>query len=143
MPAALLYGLAVHWRLYPIVYALPLLRHYARQQRQKQQGQQQRQQQRQRQRPGGALAALAGGVLSWQGAAFGAVSGSAFLGLGALCYRAYGPAFLRETYLYHASRVDPRHNFSPYFYPAYLASSSGGDSGGGGSGGGGIADVGW
>lgn len=107
MPAALLFGLAVHWRLYPIVFALPLLRHFAL---------------RSRRRPPANLSLLAG-LLSRDGLAFGLLSGGTFLALLAGMYRLYGWQFLQETYLYHATRTDPRHNFSAYFLPAYLASS--------------------
>jgi phosphatidylinositol glycan class M len=149
--AALLFGLAVHWRLYPLIFALPLLRHFALQRQRKQAAAKQRQRPNSS-RPGGAglaarLAAAAGSLVSPRGVAFGALSGFLFLGLAALFYWLYGPLFLHETYLYHASRTDPRHNFSPYFYPAYLASGSGG-SGAGGSGGvgdgsGGGWEIGW
>ncbi|KAL4855940.1 GPI mannosyltransferase 1 [Chlorella vulgaris] len=121
VPAAALFGLAVHWRLYPIVFSLPLLRHFAllRQQSLKRQ-----QQAGPPQQPRALLAAAVGGLVSPAGLAFGAVSGAVFLALGTACYRLYGWPFLHETYLYHARRTDPRHNFSPYFYPAYLSSST-------------------
>ena len=96
-------GLAAHWRLYPIIYGLPILRHLATQ-------------------PGthGAL----GGLLSRQGLVFGLSAAATFAMLGVAGWAAYGHTFLQETYLYHLGRVDPRHNFSPYFLPAYLSSAT-------------------
>jgi hypothetical protein len=35
----------------------------------------------------------------------------------------YGPPFLTHTYLHHVSRIDHRHNFSPYNTQLYLASA--------------------
>jgi phosphatidylinositol glycan class M len=154
--AALLFGLAVHWRLYPVIYAPAILRHLAltNQQQHRPQPQQRcnglanaaaaslentaaRQQQHHPQQQQQHLRKqdwLEGGWQAWLGSAsgtwlspagigFALLSGGLFLSLAALFYRWYGWPFLQETYLYHATRVDPRHNFSPYFYPAYLASS--------------------
>ena len=120
--AGLLFGLAVHWRVYPIIYALPILRHLALKHQQQPKQQQQPQEQPRR-------GALVAGLASPRGLVFGAVSGGLFLALAALFHRAYGPAFLHESYLYHASRSDPRHNFSSYFYPAYLATAEGAATG--------------
>lgn len=52
--------------------------------------------------------------------AFGIVAAGTFAGLGLGCYALYGDLFLKEAYLYHGGRRDPRHNFAPYFYPTYL-----------------------
>ena len=35
----------------------------------------------------------------------------------------WGWPFLDQAFLYHARRLDLRHNFSPYWYPIYLAST--------------------
>ena len=40
-----------------------------------------------------------------------------------LCYEAYGWDYLNHAILYHFSRSDHRHNFSPMFYSIYLSKS--------------------
>jgi phosphatidylinositol glycan class M len=51
---------------------------------------------------------------------FGLISGGIFFLLGILFFWLYGMPFLQETFLYHLSRTDHRHNFSIWFYPLYL-----------------------
>lgn len=51
---------------------------------------------------------------------FGVPALTVFFGLGAYFYSLYGDQFLHETFLYHAGRQDPRHNFSPHFLFTYL-----------------------
>ncbi|BGP33799.1 GPI mannosyltransferase 1 [Rhodotorula toruloides] len=54
---------------------------------------------------------------------FGVLSFTCFMLLNAACFVLFGEPFLQETFLYHLSRLDHRHNFSPYFYPYYLSLS--------------------
>jgi GPI mannosyltransferase 1 subunit M len=49
---------------------------------------------------------------------------AAFTLLNSLMYKIYGPEFLDHTFKYHLTRIDHRHNFSPYFPSLYLSSHS-------------------
>ncbi len=106
--SALLYGLAVHVKIYPIIYSLPLVlklgpvpwvRH-----------------------PSSRI----GFIIKWEHlincnrTVFAITSTVTFILLTAMCYWLYGWQFLYESLLYHVTRTDIRHNFSVYFYMLYL-----------------------
>ena len=122
--AAVLYGLAVHWRIFPIIYA-PTVLLYLSLVGSSDEASGGEDPEREGGREGGRegpgrLARLARAYVSGKGVLFGVVSAGVFFALGAAMHGMYGKEFVDETYLYHLTRVDPRHNFSFYFYPAYL-----------------------
>ncbi|NXG27337.1 PIGM mannosyltransferase, partial [Dromaius novaehollandiae] len=119
--AAACYGLAVHVKIYPLTYMLPIVLHLQRKQR------------------GGRGAADAGHCgkarfpllrFLWQlfvnrdVLLFATVAGSVLGALTIAFYYLYGWEFLEHAYLYHLTRRDIRHNFSPYFYMLYLTAES-------------------
>ncbi|XP_047204964.1 GPI mannosyltransferase 1 isoform X3 [Girardinichthys multiradiatus] len=114
--AAVLYGLSVHMKIYPITYALPIALTL-------------------RSPEVGTAAGkpiqtwkkcviFIGCFLSRELILFGIVAGGVFSVFTAIFYYMYGWPFLHETYLYHLTRRDIRHNFSPYFYMLYLTEDS-------------------
>ncbi|NXY88596.1 PIGM mannosyltransferase, partial [Alcedo cyanopectus] len=118
--AAACYGLAVHMKIYPLTYALPIALHL---------------QGRRCGEEGAAGDKKAGSTSSylWQlfvkmpnrdVLLFGTVAGSVLAALTAVFYHLYGWEFLEHAYLYHLTRRDTRHNFSPYFYMLYLTAES-------------------
>ncbi|XP_008944269.1 PREDICTED: GPI mannosyltransferase 1, partial [Merops nubicus] len=122
--AAVCYGLAVHMKIYPLTYALPVALHL------------------QSKRRGGEGAGGTGCdteakrtfvVYLWRlfvkmpnrdVLLFGTVAGSVLAALTVAFYHLYGWEFLEHAYLYHLTRRDIRHNFSPYFYVLYLTAES-------------------
>ncbi|NXU25370.1 PIGM mannosyltransferase, partial [Thalassarche chlororhynchos] len=122
--AAVCYGLAVHMKIYPLTYALPIALHL------------------QSKRCGGGGAVDMGGdkkakftfvghlwqlfvkMLNCDVLLFGTVAGSVLAALTVAFYHLYGWEFLEHAYLYHLTRRDIRHNFSPYFYMLYLTAES-------------------
>lgn len=52
------------------------------------------------------------------------VSLATFLGLNLVMYARYGMPFVTHTFLHHVTRIDHRHNFSPYNILLYLNSAS-------------------
>ncbi|KAF9454570.1 glycosyltransferase family 50 protein [Macrolepiota fuliginosa MF-IS2] len=106
--AAIFLGISTHWKIYPVIYGVSCicligsLSPYSK--------------------------SASNGVCNWlktlvnlRTIKFTFVSAGTFIFLGGLCYALWGYPFLYESYLYHLHRLDHRHNFSPYFYPTYLA----------------------
>lgn len=91
--AAFLYGFVVHFKIYPIIYALPIYFwiDYGK-----------------------------GSFFTKNRVYFTLISAFTFLGIVGWFYLIYEYKFLYETYLYHFIRKDNRHNFSVYFYYFYL-----------------------
>lgn len=129
--AAVLYGLSVHMKIYPVTYALPIAISLALGTRhggeEKGGGGGRGEKEKRRMglqmcwRRGVAFLRL---FFCKELLVFGCVAGGVFCGLTGLFYYIYGWDFLFETYLYHLTRRDIRHNFSPYFYMLYLTADS-------------------
>ncbi|KAM3593313.1 uncharacterized protein V6R79_010175 [Siganus canaliculatus] len=114
--AAMLYGLSVHMKIYPITYCLPIALNLRTPETRSVDG-----------RTGWWWRSCTGFVKSFinrELLVFASVAGGVFCLLTAFFYYIYGWDFLHETYLYHLTRRDIRHNFSPYFYMLYLTADS-------------------
>uniref|UniRef100_A0A5K3EQ19 GPI alpha-1,4-mannosyltransferase I, catalytic subunit n=1 Tax=Mesocestoides corti TaxID=53468 RepID=A0A5K3EQ19_MESCO len=97
--SGVLFGVCIHLKLYPIIYA-PVIYLYL----------------------------CEGDPLTWvtlllpnrRHWLFGFATLSSLLGLTWAGYAVYGWVFLHQAYFYHFTRVDFWHNFAPHFYPIYL-----------------------
>ncbi|KAJ1678181.1 GPI mannosyltransferase 1, partial [Spiromyces aspiralis] len=112
--SAVIFGLAVHLKLYPIIYALPLLVVLDKPVFEPRP-------------PRSSSPPCSGSIIErlvgWSNiyrVKFAIISASTFFALNLLMFYIYGYEFLDETYLYHVVRKDHRHNFSIWFLPIYL-----------------------
>ncbi|XP_048140993.1 GPI mannosyltransferase 1 isoform X2 [Rhodamnia argentea] len=128
LQAAVWYGLVVHFRIYPIIYAPTLvlvLNHHFLRLGQKpvlriwSSGPSKK--------PEYSTAATKLNVLvaikcifSAERIVFGVISAAVFFFCTGISFYLYKWEFLHEALLYHLTRTDPRHNFSIYFYHIYL-----------------------
>ncbi|KAJ6307454.1 hypothetical protein OIU76_017281 [Salix suchowensis] len=127
--AAIWYGLVVHFRIYPIIYALPII--LVLDPHSFQSGQKpclvnwkSSKDNTSYSRKGvsevdGVWTALKT-IFTRGRIMFAMVSGSVFILCTGLFFFLYRWEFLNEALLYHLTRTDPRHNFSIYFYHIYL-----------------------
>ncbi|KAF8506173.1 GPI mannosyltransferase 1 [Hysterangium stoloniferum] len=101
--AAVLFGISVHWKIYPIIYSASILAFY------------------------GAISDASRSknwflrLTNYHGLCFGVISASTFVVVTGALYLVWGYPLLWHSYLYHLGRIDHRHNFSSYFYATYLA----------------------
>ena len=110
--AGVLLGLGVHFKIYPLIYA-PAIVWWMDHDRM----------------PGtpvrqSSAFGSAAAFLTLPRLKFALVSSGVFMALNLTMCASYGTPFLVHTYLYHVTRIDHRHNFSPYNVPLYLASAS-------------------
>lgn len=111
--AGVLLGLGVHFKIYPFIYAPAIVWWMDHD----------RMSSTPPPAPSSAVGALAA-FLTAPRLKFAIVSLGAFMALNLTMYASYGAPFLVHTYLYHVTRIDHRHNFSPYNIPLYVASAS-------------------
>ena len=109
--AGALLGLAVHFKIYPFIYAPSLLLHLSS--------------------PPPALqkqmtlfSRYVAPFVTQANITLTISSLLTFMGLNTVMYAMYGHPFLQHTYLHHVTRIDHRHNYSPYNTLLYLSSAS-------------------
>ncbi|XP_052194602.1 GPI mannosyltransferase 1 isoform X2 [Diospyros lotus] len=131
LQAAFWYGLVVHLRIYPIIYALPIVLvidplHFRSHKKpaltewSSSNGRSNKNfSSKKNFYPHQVWVALAG-MFTQERLIFGLISGAVFFICTGIFFYLYGWEFLHEALLYHLTRTDPRHNFSIYFYHIYL-----------------------
>ncbi|CAN0923423.1 GPI mannosyltransferase 1 [Linum grandiflorum] len=115
--AAIWYGLVVHFRIYPIIYALPIVLvldpRFVNWKSSNGKASESIEEVSN-------LWTAAKSIFAKERILFGLISGGVFFLCTGLFFHLYGWEFLNEALLYHLTRADPRHNFSIYFYHLYL-----------------------
>jgi phosphatidylinositol glycan class M len=114
--AGLLLGFGVHFKIYPFIYAPSVIWFLSPTNKDK--------------TSRGESSSLLNQILSFvtrERIIVTVVSLLAFSGLNLWMYSLYSHPFLQHTYLHHLTRIDHRHNFSPYNTLLYLSSSIAGD----------------
>ncbi|KAH8173782.1 mannosyltransferase (PIG-M) domain-containing protein [Sarocladium implicatum] len=112
--AAVLLGLGVHFKIYPFIYAVAIIwwmddEHLGKKTTRK-----------------GSNPSLIESLISFisvERVQVAVISLGVFMALNVLMYIIYGMPFLEHTYFHHVSRLDHRHNFSPYNTLLYLNSA--------------------
>ena len=114
--AGIIYGLSVHFKIYPIIYCIPLYFFIDCDKKAILEGKR------------STWSLLTTNPITTNRLRFTMASIGMFVALTGGFYLKYGQQFLDEAYLYHFTRKDNRHNYSVYWYLIYqtydLASSN-------------------
>ncbi|KAH6672578.1 GPI mannosyltransferase [Halenospora varia] len=117
--AGLLLGLGVHFKIYPFIYAPSIIWWLDDEQI----GSGTAKSKSTMKKGGNGLIGLAVNFFNGPRIKLALVSFTTFMSLNILMYSIYGHPFLQQTFLHHITRIDHRHNFSPYNTLLYLSSS--------------------
>jgi GPI mannosyltransferase 1 subunit M len=104
--AGLVYGLSVHFKIYPIIYCIPFYFFIDCDRKGILEGK-------------SIFKLMSERFFTRNRVVFTLVSASTFITLTSFFYYFYGYEFIYEAYLYHFIRKDNRHNYSVYFYMIY------------------------
>ncbi|OQE74655.1 hypothetical protein PENNAL_c0075G10538 [Penicillium nalgiovense] len=110
--AGLILGLAVHFKIYPFIYGVSILWWWDAERE-------------------GSAAAVSGllskalGFITPSRVKFTVAALASFVALNLIMYLQYGQPFLYHTFFHHLTRIDHRHNFSPYSTLLYLSAAGG------------------
>ncbi|KAJ5421259.1 Mannosyltransferase DXD [Penicillium cf. griseofulvum] len=110
--AGLILGLSVHFKIYPFIYGVSILWWWDAE------------------RDGSAtvdsgLLSKALGFITLSRVKFTVAALTSFVALNLVMYLQYGQPFLHHTFFHHLTRMDHRHNFSPYSTLLYLSAAGG------------------
>jgi len=112
--AAIVYGFAVHFKIYPIIYCLAFWLFISPNGKEKKGGKKKNRERK--------FYAILQNFFNIRRLKFGVISAITFISISWMMYLLYGYEYLYESYFYHVIRTDHRHNFSFYFYYLYLTS---------------------
>ncbi|KAI1407581.1 glycosyltransferase family 50 protein [Hypoxylon sp. FL1857] len=118
--AGVLLGLGVHFKIYPFIYA-PAIVWWMDAERMGRRPETKGGKGKEVQSPGVLDEVVA--FITPERITLALVSLATFSGLNLIMYALYGMPFLTHTFLHHVSRIDHRHNFSPYNILLYLTSA--------------------
>ncbi|OAA62239.1 Mannosyltransferase, DXD [Cordyceps fumosorosea ARSEF 2679] len=121
--AGVLLGLAVHVKIYPFIYA-PAIVWWMDEKRMATAMGSSGSSSAQKKKEKLSLIEAAIGFVTAARVKLAAVSLATFALLNALMYSIYGMPFLVHTYFHHVTRIDHRHNFSPYNVLLYINSAA-------------------
>ncbi|KAJ5606731.1 hypothetical protein N7537_003350 [Penicillium hordei] len=113
--AGLILGLAVHFKIYPFIYGVSILWWWDAE------------------RDGSATAcsdllSKAFRFITPSRVKFTVAALASFVALNLVMYLQYGQPFLHHTFFHHLTRIDHRHNFSPYSTLLYLSAAGGAET---------------
>lgn len=113
--AGLILGLAVHFKIYPFIYGVSILWWWDAERDGSSS-------------TGNGLLSKTVGFVTISRVKFVAAALVSFMILNAVMFVQYGQPFLQHTFFHHLTRIDHRHNFSPYSTLLYLSAAGGAET---------------